>query len=123
MGEVTDYIAGLDQPARMVVESYRARAVELVGTTEEGKSYGMAALRYRGRPLISVVATKQGYSAFPFSPAVVANAIHGREGLDSTKGGIRFTGERPLPDEVFDALVLGRRDEIDVALGPAGKRS
>ena len=83
----------------------------------------MAALRYRGRPLISVVATKQGYSAFPFSPAVVANAIHGREGLDSTKGGIRFTGERPLPDEVFDALVLGRRDEIDVALGPAGKRS
>lgn len=123
MGEVTEYIAGLDEPARTVVERYRARSLALVETADEGRSYGMAALRYRGRPLISVVATKQGYSVFPFSPAVVASAIHGQEGLDFTKDGIRFSGERPLPDEVFDALVLGRRDEIDAALAATPKRS
>lgn len=116
MGEVTDYIASLNEPARALLERYRARAVALVGTVEEGKSYGMAALRYRGRPLISVVTTRKGYSVFPFSSTVVSSALAGHEGLDSSKGGIRFTDARPLPDDVFDALVVGRRDEIDEAL-------
>ncbi len=42
--------------------------------------------------------------------------VAGEEGLDSTKGGIRFTDDRPLPRKVYDALVLRRRDEIDAAL-------
>ncbi len=67
MAEVTDYIARLDEPARSVLEWYRARAMAVVPEAQEGTSYGMAALRYRGRPLISVVSTKQGYSVFPFS--------------------------------------------------------
>ena len=116
MGEVTDYNAGLDEPARSVLERYRARVVVIVPEADEGTSYGMAALRYRGRPLISVVATKQGYSVFPFSPAVVASVVPELDGFDSTKGGIRFTDERLLPDDAFDALVERRRDEIDDAL-------
>ena len=116
MGDVTDYIAGLDEPARSLLEGYRARAVELVPVADEGSSYGMAALRYRGRPLISVVATRQGYSVYPFSPAVVDAAPAGVDGLTTTKGGIKFSDVRPLPAAVFDALVTGRRDEIDAAL-------
>ncbi len=116
MGEVTDYIAGLDEPGRSVLERYRARAVAVVPEAEEGMSYGMAALRYRGRPLISVVSTKQGYSVFPFSPAVVESVVAEFGGFESTKGGIRFTDNRHLPDEAFDTLVARRRDEIDAAL-------
>jgi uncharacterized protein YdhG (YjbR/CyaY superfamily) len=116
MGNVTDYIAGLDEPARSVLERYRARAVAAVPEAEEGTSYGMAALRYRGRPLISVVSTKQGYSVFPFSSAVVESVIADFERLESTKGGIKFTDRRDLPTKAFDALVARRRDEIDAAL-------
>jgi uncharacterized protein YdhG (YjbR/CyaY superfamily) len=116
VGEVTEYIASLDEPARAVVERYRARAVAVVPEAEEGTSYGMPALRYRGRPLVSVVTTKQGYSVFPFSPAVVASVIAEVDGLESTKGGIKFTDQRKLPAKAFDALVKRRRDEIDVAL-------
>jgi uncharacterized protein YdhG (YjbR/CyaY superfamily) len=116
MGEVTDYIAGHIEPARSVLERYRARAVAVVPEAEEGRSYGMAALRYRGRPLISVVSTKQGYSVFPFSPAVVESVITEFHGFESTKGGIRFTDKRHLPNKAFDALVARRRDEIDAAL-------
>jgi uncharacterized protein YdhG (YjbR/CyaY superfamily) len=116
MGEVTDYIADRDEPARSVLDRYRARAVAVVPEAEEGMSYGMPALRYRGRPLISVVMTKQGYSVFPFSPAVVASVVVQIDGFDSTKGGIKFTDERHLPDSAFDALVARRRDEIDDAL-------
>ena len=116
MGEVTDYIGGVDEPARSVLERYRVRAVAVVPEAEEGTSYGMAALRYRGRPLISVVSTKQGYSVFPFSPAVVESVVAHFDGFESTKGGIKFTDKRHLPIKAFDALVARRRDEIDAAL-------
>ena len=122
MGEMTDYIAGLDEPARSVLERYRARAVAVVPEAEEGTSYGMAALRYRGRPLISVVSTKQGYSVYPFSPAVVESVIAEFDGFESTKGGIRFTDKRHLPDKAFDALVARRRDEIDASLSKPRRR-
>jgi uncharacterized protein YdhG (YjbR/CyaY superfamily) len=117
MPELTDYIATLDEPSKSVVDGWRLRALELVPSAEEGTSYGMAALRYRGRPLISVVTTKSGYSVFPFSADVVAHAAPQLDGFATTKGGIRFSDEQPLPDGVFDGLVLGRRDEIDAALG------
>jgi hypothetical protein len=37
--------------------------------------------------LISVVSTKQGYSVFPFSAAVVERVIAEFDGFESTKGG------------------------------------
>jgi uncharacterized protein YdhG (YjbR/CyaY superfamily) len=116
MGEVADYIARFDEPARAMLERLRIRTLALVPDAAEGKSYGMAALRYRGRPLISVVAAKHGYSVFPFSSRVVEQAIAKLPRFDSTKGGIRFTDVQPIPDAVFDRLVLDRRDEIDAAL-------
>jgi uncharacterized protein YdhG (YjbR/CyaY superfamily) len=122
MGEMTDYIAGLDEPPRSVLERYRARAMAVVPEAEEGTSYGMAALRYRGRPLVSVVSTKQGYSVFPFSPAVVESVIAEFTGFESTKGGIKFTDKRHLPNKAFDALVERRRDEIDAALSKPRRR-
>jgi uncharacterized protein YdhG (YjbR/CyaY superfamily) len=122
MDEVTNYIAGLDEPARSLLERYRQRAVFVVPEAEEGMSYGMAALRYRDRPLISVVQTRQGYSVFPFSSAVVESVIAEFDGFDSTKGGIRFSDKRNLPNEAFDALVARRRDEIDAALTKPRRR-
>ena len=115
MGEVTDYIGGVDEPARARLERLRERVVELVPEAEEGRSYGMAAHRYRGKPLISVVAAKHGYSVFPFSAEVVAAVVAGLDGYSSTKGGIKFSDARPLPDEAFDGLVRRRRDEIDAS--------
>nr|BFE74288.1 hypothetical protein GCM10020092_075890 [Actinoplanes digitatis] len=62
------------------------------------------------------MSTKQGYSVFPFSADVVAGVVAELEGFDSTKGGIRFTDERHLPDAAYEALVTRRRAEIDAAL-------
>lgn len=116
MGTVTDYLAGLDEPGRTLLARLRERALAIVPRAVEGTSYGLAALRHRGRPLVAVQVTKAGYSVYPFSPAVVSSVLADHPGLDATKGGIRFTDERPLPDDAYDALVTGRRDEIDEAL-------
>lgn len=100
------------------LDHYRRRAIALVPEATEGTSYGMPALRYRGRPLIAVIATTSGYSVYPFSPAVVDAAESLAPEARRTKGGLGFTDARPLPDAAFDALVQGRRDEIDAALAP-----
>ncbi len=116
MGDVAEYVASLEKPARTTVAGLMNRAAAEVPETEEGTSYGMAALRYRGRPLVSVVTSKLGYTVYPFSTEVVASVLADLDGFDSTKGGIRFTEEQPLPDSAFDSLVRGRKAEIDSAL-------
>jgi uncharacterized protein YdhG (YjbR/CyaY superfamily) len=100
-----------------VTARYRELARAEVPDAEDGESYGMPALRYRGRPLISVIAIKAGYAVYPFSPEVVEAALPSLAGFASTKGGVKFTAERPVPDDVFLGMVRGRRDEIDAALG------
>lgn len=111
-----EYIDGLDEAAAIVVAGWRRRAEELAGVVTEATSYGMPALKYRGRPLVSVVATKAGFSIFPFSADAVAAVLPHLEGFAATKGGVKFTAERPLPVAAFDAMIAARKAEIDAAL-------
>ena len=115
MHPVTDLIAGLDEPARSLLESLRARAVELVPDAVEGVSYGMPALLHRGAGLVAVAVTKAGYSLYPFSGQVISALADELGNLPRSKGAVSFTDARPLPPAAFDALVLARRDEIDAA--------
>jgi uncharacterized protein YdhG (YjbR/CyaY superfamily) len=115
MGEMSDYIAGLDDTERGLIERIRARAVSLVPEAVEGMSYGMPALRYLDSPLVSVMSAKGHIGLYPFSPAVVS-AVEGElDDYSWSKGTIRFTPEHPLPDSLVDRIILLRRDEIDAA--------
>jgi uncharacterized protein YdhG (YjbR/CyaY superfamily) len=113
MGEVSDYIAGLDAPERDVMERIRARAVSLVPDAVEGVSYGMPALRYRDSPLLSIMKAKAHIGLYPYSPPVIEAVSSELDGYSWAKGTIRFTPEHPLPDSLVDRIILLRRDEID----------
>lgn len=115
MGVLSDYIGSLDPAERDALERIRARAVELVPEAEEGLGYGMPALTYRGRPLLSVRSTKTHLGFYPFSADVVAAVSADLDGFDWAKGTIRFQADHPLPDDLLTKLVLLRRDEIDAA--------
>ena len=113
MGEVDDYLAGLDEATGRVLGGIYARARALVPDVEQGTSYGMPALRYRGKPLVSAIETKHHLSLFPFSGKVVAAVAPDLDGYDVSKGTIRFSAEHPLPDAVVTRVVELRRAEID----------
>jgi uncharacterized protein YdhG (YjbR/CyaY superfamily) len=113
MGEMTDYIAGLDEPDRSAMAEVHRAALTLVPDAVEGVSYGMPALRYRERPLLSVMQAKGHIGLYPFSPAVVAAVSDELGGYSFSKGTIRFTADHPLPDGLVDRIVALRRDEID----------
>lgn len=115
MGEVSEYVAGLGEPARSAIEAVYRIARETVPDAVEGVGYGMPALRYRDKPLLAVMEAKAHIGVYPFSPAVIDRSADALEGFDRAKGTIRFTADRPLPDDVVRTLVSLRRDEIDAA--------
>ena len=54
MGTVDDYLAGLDPADSEQIAGIYAVAREVVPDATQGTGYGMPALLYSGRPLISV---------------------------------------------------------------------
>lgn len=116
MGTVDDLLAGLDAADRDAVARVYALAREAVPDAEQGTGYGMPALVYRGKPLLSVMRAKKHIGVYPFSPeavSAVADSLAGHPGVALDKGTIRFQPEHPLPDEVVRALVLARREQIE----------
>jgi uncharacterized protein YdhG (YjbR/CyaY superfamily) len=112
---VDDYFRELDASTRAVFEHIRSLAMDIVPEAEDGTSYGMAALRYKRKPLLGFLAAKDHLSVFPFSSGVV-DAVRDRlAGFEVSKGTIRFTVAMPLPDEVVRDIVRLRIDEISGA--------
>jgi uncharacterized protein YdhG (YjbR/CyaY superfamily) len=107
-----DYLDGLPGEQRAAFERVRSVVTDVAPEAEEGESYGMPAYIYSGRPLLAFRAARNHLSVFPFSPAAV-EAVEGRlEGFDLSKGTIRFTPERPLPDDVLAGVIRARMQEI-----------
>jgi uncharacterized protein YdhG (YjbR/CyaY superfamily) len=112
MADVDDYFASLDAPARAAFERVRALAEELAPDAEQGLSYGLAALRHKGKPLLGFKAARDHLAVFPFSPAAVDVVRERLAGYSLSKGTIRFTTDMPLPDDVVRDLVRQRLGEI-----------
>jgi uncharacterized protein YdhG (YjbR/CyaY superfamily) len=116
MGTVDDLLAELDPADRPSIERIYAIAREVAPDAEQGLGYGMPALVYRGKPLVSVMRAKKHIGVYPFSPAAVTavtGALTGHPGIGLDKGTIRYQPEDPLPDEVVRALVTARKEQIE----------
>ena len=51
-------------------------------------------------------------SIFPFSPAAIEAVRERLGGFDLAKGTIRFSPDRPVPEDVLADLVRARKQEI-----------
>lgn len=113
MSALTDYIETLAEPQRSAVAAVYRRARGLVPDAEDSQSYGMPALRYRGKPLVAVKVASGHIGLFPFSPEAIDAVRDDLAGFDLSKGTIRFTADHPIPDEVLDRVIMARRSQID----------
>jgi uncharacterized protein YdhG (YjbR/CyaY superfamily) len=117
VGTVDDFLADLPGDPRAALERVRALAEAVAPTAEQDTSYGMPALKYRGRPLLGFASAKAHLSVFPFDPAVIEAVSDRLAGFSLSKGTIRFTVDNPLPDDVITDVVQLRKAAIDDALG------
>jgi uncharacterized protein YdhG (YjbR/CyaY superfamily) len=113
---VDEYFEGLDAATRAAFEHIRALVRGIAPDAEDSWSYGMAALRYKRRPLLGFRAMKDHLSVFPFSPKSVEAVRDQLTGYELSKGTIRFTVAKPLPDGVVRDMVRFRIEEIDAAV-------
>ncbi|MGN8131115.1 iron chaperone [Paenarthrobacter sp. 22069] len=112
MGVVDDSLAEAGDRDRGCLQHVVELARSLAPDATEGMSYGMPALKLDGKPLLAAVPAAKHLSIFPFSSAVV-EAVAGRlEGYSLSKGTIRFTVDRPVPDDVLEDIVRLRMAEI-----------
>lgn len=112
MGEVTDYYATLPIEVRELFDCIRLRAIELVPELEEGRSYGMPTLLYHGKGLLSTMQTKTHLALYPHSSEVVTRVADRLTGYSLSRGTIRFSVAKPLPDDVVDDVIRLRAQEL-----------
>ena len=70
MGTIDDYLDDLDPADRAVIAHVYDVVRSELGDLEQGKSYGMPALLYRGKALISVMRTRKHIGVYPYSGRV-----------------------------------------------------
>lgn len=110
--EVDRYLAQLPDAQRRALEHVRAVVASAAPEATQGISYGMPAFKLRGHPLIGYAAWKAHCALYGMSAATETLRAD-LEGFETSKGTIRFTVERPLPDRVIRDLVGLRTAEID----------
>ena len=112
MSTMDDYLDDLPPAERAALERVRAVVGGLAPDAEEGTSYGVPAFIHAGRPLLGFSAAKKHLSIFPFSPAAIDAVRQRLDGFDLAKGTIRFSPDRPVPEDVLADLVRTRKQEI-----------
>jgi uncharacterized protein YdhG (YjbR/CyaY superfamily) len=84
-----------------------------VPDAEEATSYGMPAFKYRKRPLLGVSVSKNHLSVFPFSPEAIDAARDLLARFDLSKGTVRLTPDKPIPESALERLLRHRLVEIE----------
>jgi uncharacterized protein YdhG (YjbR/CyaY superfamily) len=108
-------LAALPDDQRAALQSLRETIAAAAPEAEEAISYSLPAFRYRGRPLVSYGASKSHVAFYVMSPEAMDAHRGELAGYDTTKGGIRFQPDAPLPYELVVAIVRTRMAETDEA--------
>jgi uncharacterized protein YdhG (YjbR/CyaY superfamily) len=117
---IDEYLAALREDQRAALEKLRKAIRAAAPQAEEGISYGLAAFRLHGKPLVAFGATANHCAFYPMSAATVAAHKEELAAYDTSKGTIRFPADRPLPAALVRKLVKARIAENDLT-GPNPK--
>lgn len=104
------FLAALPAEQRRALEHLRKVIIAAAPEAEEYIGYGIPAFRQDGA-LVSFGAARSHCAFYVQSPAVMEAHAAELTGLDTSRGTVRFTPDRPLPDELVTRLVAARLAE------------
>ena len=109
---VDDYLAGVPEPARSVLNKLRAAIRSAVpAEATETISYRIPAFKYKGM-LVWFAAFSNHCSLFP-TAAVVEAFKDELKGFSTSKGTIHFPTDKPLPIALVKKLVKARVAQVE----------
>jgi len=103
-----EYLAAVGEDKRATLEKLRKIIRATVPKAEECISYGLAAFRLDGKPLVALGATANHCAFYPMSSSTVLAHQEELKDYDTSKGTIRFPADKPLPAALVRKLVKAR---------------
>lgn len=113
VADVDAYLAGVPGAMRPAVQVLRETIRAAAPDAVEGISYGAPAFRYHGRPLVAYAAAKSHYAFYVMDPAVLEAHAAELEGMDTSKGTIRFKPGSAFPADLVTRLVQDRVRDLE----------
>ncbi len=101
---IDQYLAGLSPDRRAVLQALRETIRSAAPEAEECISYQMPAFRLNGM-LVGFASHANHCALYAWNATTVAAFAEDLKGFDISKGTIRFTPEKPLPDALVRHLV------------------
>ena len=111
---IDEYLAGVGDDQRAALEKLRKAIRAAAPKAEECISYGLAAFRLNGKPLVGFGATASHCAFYPMSGTSVDAHKSDLKEYHTSKGTIRFAADEPLPAALVRKLVKARIAEIAV---------
>ena len=108
---IDEYLARVSADQRAALEKLRRTIHSAAPKAEEYISYGLAAFRLNGRPLVAFGASAQHCAFYPMSSTTVKTFETELKNFETSKGTIRFTPDKPLPAALVKKLVKARVKE------------
>jgi len=105
---IDEYLAGVHADQRAALETLRQTILAVAPTAEECISYGLAAFRLNGRPLVAFGVSANHCAFYPMNSTTVEAFQKQLKGFETSKGTIRFQADNPLPAALVRKLVKAR---------------
>ena len=107
---VTDYLNELPDNVYIALENIRQIIKYLVPDAEETISYQVPSYKYKGM-LVGFGAAKNHCSFFVMSSTLLNDFKEDIKGFETSTGTIRFTPEKPIPNDLITKIVMARLAE------------
>lgn len=115
---IDEYLATASADQRPTLEKLRKTIRALAPHAEECITYGIAAFRVDGKPLVGFGASANHCSFYPMNSTTVKAFRDELADYDTSKGTIRFHAQKPMPVTLVRKLVRARLAEL---AGRSGK--
>jgi uncharacterized protein YdhG (YjbR/CyaY superfamily) len=109
--EVDEYLSGVEEPKRTVLQTLRRTILEILPEADQVISYGVPAFRVGGKTVAGFAAFRTHLSYLPFSGSVLGQLADELAGYTMTKSSLHFPVDRPLSKALVKKLIAVRLAE------------
>ena len=107
--QLKNYFAELDAGPRKILKELRDLIFAAAPGATDSFSYGIPAVRLKGKPLVYYAAWKKHASMYPIATSVSKDEL---TGWRTSKGTVQFPYSKPLPEALIKKLVKGRIEDL-----------
>lgn len=111
MSLIDDYLNRFSGSEKAELEKIRSLVNKIVPEAKEVITYGMPGFKYKGKYLIAFSIFRDHLGLFPTSGPIETLKSKLTD-FKTSKGGIQFTAEKPIPESIIKDILDIRMNEI-----------